>query len=97
MSNEAADDERRLYQCAKKYEQIVKQFDELIEMMNKRARPPKRRKLSSRGGGSSNVTAPGSPIQADNNEVFVQTITKFLDTLQPETDASCSKSTTSTE
>ncbi|KAI9392717.1 hypothetical protein POPTR_006G127750v4 [Populus trichocarpa] len=38
------EDERRLYQCARKYEKIVKQ---LSEMMNTRTRLPKRRRVSS--------------------------------------------------
>ncbi|KAJ6913685.1 hypothetical protein NC651_016044 [Populus alba x Populus x berolinensis] len=38
------EDERRLYQCARKYEKIVEQ---LIETMNTRTRQPKRRRVPS--------------------------------------------------
>ncbi|XP_038719435.1 uncharacterized protein LOC120012199 isoform X2 [Tripterygium wilfordii] len=47
MSNEEEAEVRRLYQCARKYERIVKQFDELIEILDNRTRPPKRRRVLS--------------------------------------------------
>ncbi|KAB1223829.1 hypothetical protein CJ030_MR2G009182 [Morella rubra] len=78
MSNQV-EDERRFHQCLKKYDKIVNQFDELIEMMNTKSRLPKRRGGSSGSKGSSSTAAPSSSSQpADNNEVFVQTITRFL-------------------
>ncbi|GAY67830.1 hypothetical protein KPL70_017419 [Citrus sinensis] len=90
MSNEQ-DDERRLYQCVRKYKIIVKQFDELIEMMSARTKPPKRRRVASRCGGSSSnaatTTAPASSSQPDQNEVFVQTISRFLQDLRTESDS----------
>ncbi|EEF42948.1 conserved hypothetical protein [Ricinus communis] len=87
-------DERKLYQCARKYEKIVKQFNKLIEMMNQRTRPPKRRKLSSRcKESSSDATAPASSSQPDSNEVLVQSITKFLQDLRAKTDADCPTNT----
>ncbi|RZC83608.1 hypothetical protein C5167_046393 [Papaver somniferum] len=90
MSRE--EDDRRQYQCLRKYEAIVKQvcgssvfrFDELIDMMNARTRPPKRRRVSSssssRGSGSATTAAP-TPVQPGMDDLFVQTITRFLDEL----------------
>ncbi|CAL9002320.1 unnamed protein product [Prunus brigantina] len=75
MSNKEVEEERRLYQCARKYEKIVKQFDELIEMMNTRSRLPKRRK-------NSTTAAPAPASQHEDNEVLAQTITRFLQDLR---------------
>ncbi|XP_026423824.1 uncharacterized protein LOC113320102 isoform X3 [Papaver somniferum] len=79
MSRE--EDDRRQYQCLRKYEAIVKQ---LIDMMNARTRPPKRRRVSSssssRGSGSATTAAP-TPVQPGMDDLFVQTITRFLDEL----------------
>ncbi|CAB4284283.1 unnamed protein product [Prunus armeniaca] len=77
MSNKEVEEERRLYQCARKYEKIVKQFDELIEMMNTRSRLPKRRKNSTTA-----APAPAPASQHEDNEVFAQTITRFLQDLR---------------
>ncbi|XP_038719434.1 uncharacterized protein LOC120012199 isoform X1 [Tripterygium wilfordii] len=97
MSNEEEAEVRRLYQCARKYERIVKQFDELIEILDNRTRPPKRRRVlsssCSRGSGSS--CAPVSSSQPDNNEVFVQTISRLLRELRANSatdDPDCSTS-----
>ncbi|KAG2690177.1 hypothetical protein I3760_09G174600 [Carya illinoinensis] len=87
MSNQV-EDETRLHQCAKKYEKIVKQFDELIEIMNSRNCQPKQQRGSR--GNSSTVAA----SQPEENEVVVQTITKFLHELKTNpTDPECSTST----
>ncbi|KAJ4704894.1 hypothetical protein OWV82_021738 [Melia azedarach] len=98
MSNEE-EDERRLYRCVKKYKKIVKQFDELIEMISSRTKPPKRRRVNSSSGGSSNATTPASSSQPNNNEVFVQTISRFLHELRADstTDPDGSTSTRNQE
>ncbi|KAJ6993385.1 hypothetical protein NC653_016517 [Populus alba x Populus x berolinensis] len=70
------EDERRLYQCARKYEKIVKQ--------------------SSRSSSNGITTCPASSsTQPDDNGVFVQTITKFLNEMRanPSTDTDGSAST----
>ncbi|EOY07836.1 Uncharacterized protein TCM_022160 [Theobroma cacao] len=91
MSTEE-EEENRLYQCLRKYQKIVKQFDELVEMMDVRARPPKRRRNTR---GSSGSIDPPSANQPDNGEAFVQTITRFLHELKsnPTTDPDSSTST----
>uniref|UniRef100_A0A2C9V8F4 Uncharacterized protein n=1 Tax=Manihot esculenta TaxID=3983 RepID=A0A2C9V8F4_MANES len=95
MSKQEDEDEKRLYQCAKKYEKIVKQFDELMEIMNDRSRPLKRRRRpSSSSKGSWKAPRPASPIEAENKEAFVHTITKFLHDLRAKTDVDFSTSTT---
>ncbi|XVF07903.1 hypothetical protein REPUB_Repub06bG0179300 [Reevesia pubescens] len=74
-------------------EEEEKRFDELVEMMDVRTRPPNRRR-STRGSSSSND--PASANQPDNGEVFVQTITRFLHELKsnpPSTDPNCSTTT----
>ncbi|KAL6336258.1 hypothetical protein AAG906_014427 [Vitis piasezkii] len=83
-------DETRLYQCVRKYELMVKQFDELIEMMNtKTTKLPKRRKVS-----SSTAVPAASATQPDSNEALAQTITRFLHELSPNpTDPNCSANT----
>ncbi|KAK8477632.1 hypothetical protein V6N13_059902 [Hibiscus sabdariffa] len=91
MSREE-EEERRLDQCLRKYQTMVKQFDELADMMDARTRAPKRRR-NTRGSSSSNE--PGaSANQPDNGEVLVQTITRFLHDLKPNptTDPNCSTS-----
>ncbi|XVE76185.1 hypothetical protein DITRI_Ditri12bG0152700 [Diplodiscus trichospermus] len=94
MSTEDEEEEKRLYQCLRKYQTIVKQFDQLVEMMDARSRPPKRRR-STRGSNSTNE--PASANQPGNNgEVFVETITRFLHEVKsnPTTDnPNCSTST----
>ncbi|KAL4605434.1 hypothetical protein ACB092_09G028700 [Castanea dentata] len=76
MSNHNIEEERRLYRCAVKYEKMVKQFDELIGIMNTtKTRPPKRQR-------GSQEKAASSSQQPENNEVFVQTITRFLQELK---------------
>ncbi|KAI3849732.1 hypothetical protein MKW98_026646 [Papaver atlanticum] len=102
MSRE--EDDKRQYQCLRKYEAIVKQvcgssvfrFDELIDMMNARTRPPKRRRVSSSSRGSvsasaASTTAAPTSVQPGMDDLFVQTITRFLDELN--TTASASNST----
>ncbi|TQD80397.1 hypothetical protein C1H46_034041 [Malus baccata] len=74
MSNKEVEEERRLYQCARTYEKIVKQCDELIGMMDTGSKLPKRRKNS--------TTAPAPASQQEDNEVLVQTITRFLHDLR---------------
>ncbi|KAJ0088059.1 hypothetical protein Patl1_32100 [Pistacia atlantica] len=90
------EDERRFYQCVRKYAKILKQFDQLVEMMNARTKPQKRRRVAS---GRSNATTPVSSSQPDNNEVFVQTISRFLKELRTDstTNPDCSTSTQNQE
>ncbi|RDX79953.1 hypothetical protein CR513_39560, partial [Mucuna pruriens] len=91
ISDDVNDDERRLYECARKYETIVRQFDELVEIMSKGIAVPKRRK--SRRGSASGGRA-GSSSQPNNNEVLVQTVTRFLHELRTNpSDSECSRST----
>ena len=45
MSKDLDEDEKRLYQCVKKYKLIVKQFDELVELMNSKTKPPKKQQV----------------------------------------------------
>ncbi|KAK4583245.1 hypothetical protein RGQ29_026147 [Quercus rubra] len=84
MSNHNIEEERRLYRCAVKYEKMVKQFDELIGIMNTtKTRPPKRQRGSKENSSSSTAApAASSSQQPENNEVFVQTITRFLQELK---------------
>ncbi|KAL4339787.1 hypothetical protein GQ457_08G019400 [Hibiscus cannabinus] len=83
MSREEEEkEERRLNQCLRKYETMIKQFDELVEMMDVRSRPPKRAR-STRGNNSSNEPA-------NQGEVFVQTITGFLHELKSDPNGSTS-------
>ncbi|KAA3455139.1 hypothetical protein EPI10_018198 [Gossypium australe] len=93
MSTEE-EEEKRLNQCIRKYQIMIKQIDELVEMMDHvRTRPPKRRR-STRGNNSSNDPAV-SANQPDDREVIVQIITRFLHELKsnPATDPKCSTST----
>ncbi|KAJ0028191.1 hypothetical protein Pint_35630 [Pistacia integerrima] len=99
MSTNEQEDERRFYQCVRKYAKILKQFDQLVEMMNARTKPPKRRRVASSSAGRSNATTPVSSSQPDNNEVFVQTISRFLKELRTDstTNPDCSTSTQNQE
>ncbi|XVF55466.1 hypothetical protein PTKIN_Ptkin06aG0038400 [Pterospermum kingtungense] len=81
MSTEE-DEEKRLCQCFKKYQTIVKQIDELVEIVDVRTRPPKRTRKNTKGSNSSNDPASANQ-PADNGEVLVQTITRFLHELKP--------------
>ncbi|KAF4403486.1 hypothetical protein G4B88_008132 [Cannabis sativa] len=82
MSRE--DDEKRLYQSVRKYDKIVAQFDDLIDIMNSKTKLPKRRKAPSGSKGNTSTSAPpSSTVQnTDNDEVFAQKITKFLHELK---------------
>ncbi|GKV05635.1 hypothetical protein SLEP1_g17623 [Rubroshorea leprosula] len=73
------DDERRLNQCLSKYRIIAKQCDELVEIMEAKSRTPKRRR-GTKGNGSSSASA--STTQPDNNDAFVQTVSRFLQELR---------------
>ncbi|KAF4382181.1 hypothetical protein F8388_008667 [Cannabis sativa] len=68
MSRE--DDEKRLYQSVRKYDKIVAQFDDLIDIMNSKTKLPKRRKAPSGSKGNTSTSAPpSSTVQnTDNNE-----------------------------
>ncbi|XP_023518736.1 uncharacterized protein LOC111782160 [Cucurbita pepo subsp. pepo] len=88
----SVDDERRLYECARKYQIIVKQFDQLVEMMDnkkKAMRLSKRRRMFSNSDNnlSTTVTQPTSDSQQNCNddEAFVQTLTRFLHELKTDT------------
>lgn len=83
------DDDRRLYECARKYEIMVKQFDELAGMMNNKTTVPKRRKSRN---GSAGARATVSSSQRNNDEAIVQTVTRFLHELRASpTDSECAK------
>ncbi|BAU03273.1 hypothetical protein VIGAN_UM061800 [Vigna angularis var. angularis] len=73
-------DEIRLYECARKYETIVKQFDELMEIMNNDTTVPKTKWGKSRRGSASDGRA--SSNQSNRNEAIVQTVTRFLHELR---------------
>ncbi|KAJ1398454.1 hypothetical protein SESBI_31054 [Sesbania bispinosa] len=89
ISKDANDDARRLFECAKKYETIVKQVDELLGIMNKGTSVHKPRK-SRRGSASVAV----SSSQPNNNDALVQTVTRFLHELRANPkDSECSRST----
>ncbi|TKY52925.1 hypothetical protein E2542_SST24447 [Spatholobus suberectus] len=91
--SEDVNDERRLYECARKYETIVKQFDELVEIMNNGTAVPKKWRKSRRGSASGGRAAVSSS-QPNNNEALVQTVTRFLHELRIKpTDSDCSSST----
>ncbi|KAB2060116.1 hypothetical protein ERO13_A11G324420v2 [Gossypium hirsutum] len=83
----STEEEQRLYQCLKKYQTIIKQFDELVESMDVRTRPPLRRK-SGRGSNSScneaATTSTGIQPRDDENNggALVHTITRFLHELK---------------
>ncbi|CAJ1968524.1 unnamed protein product [Sphenostylis stenocarpa] len=81
VPDDEVNDEIRLYRCARKYETIVKQFDELVEIMNNTTTIPKTRRKSRRGGASGGK-ASGSSNQLNRNEVIVQTVTRFLHELR---------------
>ncbi|XP_022640940.1 uncharacterized protein LOC111242361 isoform X1 [Vigna radiata var. radiata] len=75
-------DEIRLYECARKYETIVKQFDELMGIMNNDTTVPipKTKWRKSGRGGASDGRA--SSNQSNRNEAIVQTVTRFLHELR---------------
>ncbi|KAF1860336.1 hypothetical protein Lal_00037675 [Lupinus albus] len=75
ITTNEVDDERRLYECVRKYETVVKQIDELMGMMNNNI-GTKSRKNRSRS--ASGARASVSSSQRNNNEALVQTLTKFL-------------------
>ncbi|KAG4970536.1 hypothetical protein JHK82_036225 [Glycine max] len=93
--SEDLDDEKRLYECVRKYEIIVKQFDELMAIMSNgnAVAKTKWRKVGSpnaaikegmqgRRGNASGGRAAASSIQTNNNEIVVQTVTRFLHELR---------------
>ncbi|KAK7345567.1 hypothetical protein VNO77_16172 [Canavalia gladiata] len=80
MVSEDVNDERRLYECARKYETIVRQFDELVGLMNNGTSMPKWPK--SRRGNASGGRTSVSTSQPNNNEALVQTVTRFLHELR---------------
>ncbi|KEH42233.1 hypothetical protein MTR_1g064480 [Medicago truncatula] len=92
MISQDEDDDRRLYECARKYEIIVKQFDELIGMMDNFTSIPKWQK--SPRDNASNAKAVGSLSQPKSNDEIVKTLTRFLHELGANpTDSECSKGT----
>ncbi|KAK9280069.1 hypothetical protein L1049_013754 [Liquidambar formosana] len=77
-------DDERQYRCLKKYEEIVKQvllLDELTESMEAKNGMQNRRK-NTNGSGASTSSTTGQD-QGNINQVFVQTITRFLHDLNP--------------
>ncbi|KAK7279352.1 hypothetical protein RJT34_24401 [Clitoria ternatea] len=80
---EDANDDKRLYECARKYEIIMKQFDELTGLMNNGNAVPKLQK-GGKGSASGGKTATSSSQQKKNEEL-VQTVTKFLKELRTNT------------
>ncbi|KAK7355523.1 hypothetical protein VNO80_14781 [Phaseolus coccineus] len=71
-------DEKRLHECARKYEIILKQFDELVGMMNNGTSLPKTKWQKSRKGTSGGRTS----NQSNTNEAIRQTVTRFLHELR---------------
>ncbi|KAF7818616.1 hypothetical protein G2W53_024071 [Senna tora] len=91
-SNDAEQDEHRLYHCARKYDIIVKQFDELIEMMHSTSTIPKwkRSRIASASGTSVAVKS----SRPDHNEALAEKVTRFLNELRiSPTDSGFSSST----
>ncbi|KAG4397001.1 hypothetical protein AAZX31_10G050800 [Glycine max] len=80
--SEDLDDEKRLYECLRKYETIVKQFEELMGIMSNGNAVPKTKWRKGRRGNASGGGAAASSIQTNNNEVLVQTVTRFLHELR---------------
>ncbi|KAL2323254.1 hypothetical protein Fmac_027633 [Flemingia macrophylla] len=73
---EDVNDERRLCECARKFEIIVKQFDELVGIMQNGIAV---RKWPKNGRGrASGRRANVSSSQPNNNEALVHTVTRFL-------------------
>ncbi|KAL5729986.1 hypothetical protein ACHQM5_002868 [Ranunculus cassubicifolius] len=72
LGEEDKNDARQL-QCVRKYDLILKQFNELMEMVDAQTRPSKRRKISSRKKGE------GSSTNVDQE--LMQTITNYLNEL----------------
>ncbi|ESW17207.1 hypothetical protein PHAVU_007G220000 [Phaseolus vulgaris] len=66
-------DEMRLYECARKYEIILKQFDELVGIMNNDTTLPKAKWRKGRRGASGERTS---------NQSKLQTVTRFLHQLR---------------
>ncbi|XP_058740323.1 uncharacterized protein LOC131612572 [Vicia villosa] len=75
------DDERRLHICAKKYETIIKQFDELMEIMNADNTLVQPRKRQKRSGSNASTSTSSHQLYRESNEVILQTVTKFLQEL----------------
>nr|KJB46550.1 hypothetical protein B456_007G373900 [Gossypium raimondii] len=80
----STEEEQRLYQCLKKYQTIIKQFDELVESMDVRTRPLRK---SGRGSNSSSNEAATTltgiqPRDENNGGALVHTITRFLHELK---------------
>ncbi|QCE05969.1 hypothetical protein DEO72_LG9g978 [Vigna unguiculata] len=83
-------DEIRLYECARKYEIIVKQFDELVGIMNT---VPKTKWRKGGRGGASGRRASSNQNQSNRNEAIVQTVTRFLHELSTKSTDSDSSAT----
>ncbi|RVW97329.1 hypothetical protein CK203_025938 [Vitis vinifera] len=86
MSNEEDDarvhkdqDDARQYRCFKKYEEIVKQvllIDEMTDSMDHRARYQRHRR-------NATTSTTSMPEQGNIDGMLVQTITRFLNELNP--------------
>ncbi|CAL0321396.1 unnamed protein product [Lupinus luteus] len=74
ISSNEVDDERRLYECVRKYETVVNQIDELMGMMNNIGKKSRKSRSRSASGARASV----SSSQRNNNEALVQTLTRFL-------------------
>ncbi|KAK7337065.1 hypothetical protein VNO77_17624 [Canavalia gladiata] len=73
------DEERRLCKYAKKYEMIVKQFDEFKGMNTNLTLPvPKCPKRPRARGNASTANIASSSRQSENKEALLQTVTRFL-------------------
>ncbi|CAK8543846.1 unnamed protein product [Lathyrus sativus] len=75
------DDETRLHTCAKKFETIVKQFDELMEIMDADNTLVKSRKRQKRSRSDASTRVSSHQLHRESNEVILKTVTKFLQEL----------------
>ncbi|CAL5194032.1 unnamed protein product [Lathyrus oleraceus] len=75
------DDETRLHICAKKFETIVKQFNELTGIMDADNTLVKPRKRQKRSGSNGSTSVSSHQLHRESNEVILKTVTKFLQEL----------------
>ncbi|KAK4281484.1 hypothetical protein QN277_012969 [Acacia crassicarpa] len=74
------EDDKSLYNCARKYGMIVKQFDELMGILNNTTNTPK----STRGrkASASGTSMVGSSSQPESNVALAEAVTRFLQELK---------------
>ncbi|XP_054805476.1 uncharacterized protein LOC129308391 [Prosopis cineraria] len=92
ISKDGDEDDKSLYNCARKYDMIVKQFDELMGIMNNPTSIPK--STRSRKVSASGTSMAASSSQPESNGALAEAVTRFLHELRVSpTDSGFSSST----